>query len=273
MKRSDPHPSLRAVVLDWSGTTVDFGSLAPLLAVMLTFEEAGVPLSREEARGPMGRGKRDHVAALLEQPRVHRAWRERYGVEPDERAVDETYARLDAHLLTSVATRAQMIPGALEAIEELRRRGLKVGSCTGFTRAQLAPVAERARDQGYEPDAVVCADEVAAARPHPDMLVESARRLGIASMASIVKVGDTVADVLEGRRAGAWSIALTRTGSEIGLDEDEWAALSHDERSTRLAEAEGRLREAGAHYVVESLRDAVPLTDVIELRMARGERP
>lgn len=273
MRRLDPHPSLRAVVLDWSGTTVDHGSLAPLLAIVRTFEEAGVPLSREEARGPMGRGKRDHVAALLEHPRVHQAWRERYGVEPGEQAVDETYARLDAHLLASVAARARLIPGVREAIEGLRRRGLMVGSCTGFTRAQLAPVAELARDQGYEPDAVVCSDEVATARPHPDMLVENARRLGVASMASIVKIGDTVADVLEGRRAGAWSIALTRTGNEIGLDEDEWAALPYDAREARLAEAEARLLEAGAHYVVESLLDAVPLTDVIELRMARGEHP
>ena len=42
-----PLPSLRAVVLDWSGTTVDHGSLAPLLAIMRTFAEAGVPLTRE----------------------------------------------------------------------------------------------------------------------------------------------------------------------------------------------------------------------------------
>ena len=268
-----PLPSLRAVVLDWSGTTVDHGSLAPLLAIMRTFAEAGVPLTREEARGPMGRAKRDHVAAPLELPRVQRAWRDRYGVEPDEEAVDTAYARLDAHLVASVAARARPIPGVREAVDAFRARGLAVGSCTGFTRAQLAPVAERARLQGYEPDVSVCSDEVGAARPHPDMLVENARLLGIASMASIIKIGDTVADVLEGRRAGAWSIALTRTGNEIGLDEDEWAALPSEDRSARVAAAERLLREAGAHYVVESLLDTVPLLGGIEARLARGERP
>jgi len=266
-------PSLRAVVLDWSGTTVDHGSLAPLLAVLRTFEEAGVPLTREEARGPMGRAKRDHVAALLAQPRVQRAWRDRHGVEPDERAVDATYARLDAHLLATVAARADLIAGVSEAIDAFRARGLAVGTCTGFTRPQLASVAERAREQGFEPDAVVCSDEVRAGRPHPDMLVENARRLGIASLASIVKIGDTVADVLEGRSAGAWSIGVTRTGNEIGLDEDEWAALPSAARAALLAGAGGRLRDAGAHYVVESLLDAVPVVDAIGVRSARGERP
>jgi phosphonoacetaldehyde hydrolase len=273
MEPPAPLPFLRAVVLDWSGTTVDHGSLAPLLAVLRTFEEVGVALTREEARGPMGRAKRDHVAALLELPRVRRAWHDRYGVEPDEHAVDTTYARLDAHLLASVAERARPITGVLEAISAFRTRGLAVGSCTGFTRSQLAPVAERARVQGFAPDVSVCSDEVAAGRPNPDMLLENARLLGIASLASIVKIGDTVADVLEGRRAGAWSIALTRTGNEIGLDEDEWATLPSGERSARLSEAEGRLREAGAHDVVESLLDAVPLIDAIEARLARGERP
>ena len=61
---------LRAVIFDWAGTVLDYGSRAPVRAVMRTFGDHGVPVTSDEARGPMGMAKRDHIAALLEAPRI-----------------------------------------------------------------------------------------------------------------------------------------------------------------------------------------------------------
>ena len=38
-------PRVRAVIFDWAGTTVDFGSRAPVLAFVRTFAEFGVTLT------------------------------------------------------------------------------------------------------------------------------------------------------------------------------------------------------------------------------------
>lgn len=62
--------ALQAVVFDWAGTTVDFGSRAPILAFMALFADNKVEISIEEARAPMGLERRDHIAPVLKMPRV-----------------------------------------------------------------------------------------------------------------------------------------------------------------------------------------------------------
>ena len=59
---------VKAVIFDWAGTVVDYGSLAPMGAFVETFAEFGVAISIDEARGPMGMAKRPHIAALVSSP-------------------------------------------------------------------------------------------------------------------------------------------------------------------------------------------------------------
>src|SRR3712207_6338466 len=82
---------LKAVVLDWAGTTVDHGSLAPMGAFVEAFGRFGVEVTVEEARGPMGMAKRPHVAAILALPRVAEAWERAHGRAPTGADVDAVY--------------------------------------------------------------------------------------------------------------------------------------------------------------------------------------
>src|SRR5206468_1552925 len=70
---------IRLVILDWAGTTIDFGSRAPLTAFVRTFAQHGVTVTTAEARGPMGLPKRDHLRTMLQMPGVARRWREALG--------------------------------------------------------------------------------------------------------------------------------------------------------------------------------------------------
>jgi phosphonoacetaldehyde hydrolase len=54
---------IQAVVFDWAGTTVDFGSRAPILAFMALFKDNKVEITVEK-RAPMGLEKRDHITAV-----------------------------------------------------------------------------------------------------------------------------------------------------------------------------------------------------------------
>ena len=72
------------IILDWAGTTVDFGSMSPVKVFTAIFEEAGVPVTEDEVRRPMGMLKRDHIAAMLAMPRIRAAWEETYGRTPGE---------------------------------------------------------------------------------------------------------------------------------------------------------------------------------------------
>ena len=82
---------VKAVIFDWAGTVVDYGSLAPMGAFVETFGEFGVEISIDEARGPMGMAKRPHIAALMALPRVAAAWAARHGGPPGERDIDAVY--------------------------------------------------------------------------------------------------------------------------------------------------------------------------------------
>jgi phosphonoacetaldehyde hydrolase len=90
---------------------------------------------------------------------------------------------------------------------------------------------------------------------------------------SVVKVGDTDADIAEGLNAGAWTVGVTRTGNYVGLDSTEMASLPASERSALVRSAGERLRHAGAHFLIGSIGELPPVLDSIEISLALGEKP
>ena len=106
---------LQAVVFDWAGTMIDHGSLAPMGVFVKAFAEFGVEITVDEARGPMGMAKRDHIATLLADPRIAAAWEAAQGAAPDDAAIDrlyEVFVPMNTAVLKDYAT---LIDGAWTA--------------------------------------------------------------------------------------------------------------------------------------------------------------
>jgi phosphonoacetaldehyde hydrolase len=263
---------IRAVIVDWAGTIVDFGSIAPVETFIRVFARNGVEITTAEARAPMGQGKRDHIQSIAAA--VEERWADAHGGRgPTAADIDKMYAEFIPLQIEAVVGHAAAIPGAVEALATLRGRGLKIGSTTGYSREIIAPLEVRARAQGLILDCVVCASDVSEGRPGPAMALEAARRLAVAPMHAVVKIGDTVADIGEGRNAGMWSVGVAATGNEVGLDEEAFGALPREERERRIGLARDRLLEAGAHAVIDSIAEAPALVDALLARLANGERP
>ncbi|MFA7425373.1 MAG: phosphonoacetaldehyde hydrolase [Desulfosarcinaceae bacterium] len=264
---------LQAAVLDWAGTAVDFGCQGPAAVFTDVFEKHGIQVTVTEARQFMGLSKRDHVAAICALPAVVDQWRRRWGQIPGAEEIDRIYADLEPAMIDTVVHHADPIPGVLEAVANFRALGLKIGSCTGYTRSMIEALAPVAREKGYAPDAVVCASDVPAGRPAPFMCYLNAVALRVYPMEAMVKIGDTVADIEEGLNAGMWTIGLTLCGNEIGLSPREIAALPIEELGLREGRVARRFRAAGVHYIAQNLRDCPPLIEAINRRMASGGRP
>jgi phosphonoacetaldehyde hydrolase len=246
-------PRLRAVMLDWAGTTVDHGSIAPVMALQALLERHGIKLASEDARRDMGLLKRDHIQAILTLPTVRTEWLELKRRVPQTDDVDFLFSEFIAMQAPIVALHSQLIDGVAKIASEWQRRGLRIGSTTGYTREMLAPILVRASAGGYRPDASVCPDEVGAGRPAPWMLARNAQLLDVYPPSACVKIGDTVSDIEEGKNAGMWTIGVTRTGNLVGLDAAGWAQLPAAERQQKLRVAESQLRSAGADFVAEDL--------------------
>jgi phosphonoacetaldehyde hydrolase len=264
---------IEALILDWAGTTVDFGSLAPVAALQRVFTENGVPVTAAEVRAHMGVLKKDQIRAICAGERVRAAWSSEHGRPPEETDVERIFTEFlprQAEILVEFST---PIPGVPETVEAWRSAGLRIGSTTGYTRALLDVVMAEAVRHGYAPDASVTPDEVGAGRPKPFMCYRNAILLGAYPLWHCIKIGDTPSDIAEGRNAGMWTVAITATGNEIGLSQAEWEALPPAVQCERERLAAERLTGAGAHFVARSLVDSSAILDDIERRIAAGEKP
>lgn len=121
------------------------------------------------------------------------------------------------------------IPGAAEAIAQMRDAGLKVALTTGF-----APVTRDALIDGLGwhglIDIALSPVDAGRGRPAPDLVLTALLRTGTSAVAAVAVVGDTSSDVQSGRRAGAGFVAgvlsgahdranLERAGADTVLDD------------------------------------------------------
>lgn len=264
---------LKAVILDWAGTTVDFGSLAPVAALQRIFEASGVPVTAAEVRERMGTLKKDQIRSICAGSRVTDAWSEVHGHAPGEDDVERLFAEFLPRQSQILADFSTPIPCVPETIAAWRGGGLRIGSTTGYTRALLDLVLPAAAAQGYSPDASVTPDEVCGGRPKPFMCYRNAILLGVYPLWHCVKIGDTPSDMGEGINAGMWTIGITATGNEVGPSQAEWEALPVEEQVQREREAAGRLTGARAHFTAPSLAACGEILEEIERRLAAGEKP
>ncbi len=264
---------VKAVVFDWAGTVVDFGSRAPMGAFVEVFRRFGVDISIDEARVPMGLPKWDHIQALGRIPRVADAWLAAKGnafSDADVDAIYEVFVPLNAEVVSDYA---DLIPGVIETVAELRARGIRIGSTTGYTREIMERLTPIAASQGFAPDNLVCAGDLAEGRPGALMMYRTFLDLQVWPAWACVKVDDTEPGIAEGLAAGTWTVGVAASGNAMGLSLEELDDLEDDDFLARYQAAERRLHRAGAHFVVESVADLMSVIDDIEGRLLRGERP
>jgi phosphonoacetaldehyde hydrolase len=255
--------STKAVLLDWAGTTVDYGSRAPTQVFVEIFRRRGVEITVEEARGPMGRAKHEHIAMVAALPRVTELWRQQHGAAPtdvDVRAMYDDFLPLQKEILKQGS---DVIPGIPEAISELRQKGIRIGSTTGYTRALMEIVIPIAAAGGYHADVVVCSDEVSAGRPTPWMNVRAAELLSVSSFNQIVVVDDTPVGIEAAKNGGMIAVAVSLTGNALGLSQAEVQQMPETDLQRRLQEIEKDFLLAGADYVIKSVAELPSLLNRI----------
>ena len=264
---------IEAVLLDWAGTTLDFGCMAPAVVFLEVYKRKKEPITIEEARAPMGAHKRVHIQRISELESVRRRWHETHGRLPNDDDVSAMFAEFVPLQLECLSKYSALIPGTLEAIAALRARGIKIGSTTGYLREMTEINLRDAKRQGYVPDATVCAADVPAGRPYPYMCLQNVIKLGVSAVQACVKIDDTVPGIEEGLNAGMWTIGLAVSGNEVGMMLDEWRALPPAEQKIKRDRAYTRMQQCGAHYTVDTIADIMPCIEDIQARIRRAEAP
>ncbi len=264
---------IKAVILDWAGTVLDHGSRAPMGAFVEAFARFGVTISIADARGPMGMAKRDHIRLVGTAPAVAAAWRAKHGRDFDEAAIDAIFDVFEPLNVAAVETHSALIPGVRDALGWCTARGIRIGSTTGYTRPIMERLAPLAAAQGFAPEVMVCAGDLAAGRPAPLQMWHAMAAMGIWPASRVIKLDDTPPGIGEARAAGCWAVGVALTGNIAGLDSGQLAALGPPAREALRRAATDTLLRAGAHMVVDSAAELPAVVACIEARLAAGEGP
>jgi phosphonatase-like hydrolase len=200
--------SIQLVVFDIAGTTVrDNGSVAD--SFITAFRDFGFTMPEAEVKKVMGFRKLDAIALLLGK------------FAPEHQGDSELIDRIHTHFIDKMIEfymgdqTLSPLPHAETVFYALKQQGIKIALNTGFTRSITDTILHRLRWDDRSPliDQVICSDEVALGRPHPDMIKVLMQDLGIVSPEQVVKVGDTEVDVEEGRNAGCGIVVSVTTGA------------------------------------------------------------
>lgn len=261
---------IKAVIFDWAGTTINFGCFAPLHVFIEIFEKRGLSITLEEARGPMGMLKKDHIREILKMPRVAELWENKFLKEASEEDVESLYADFEPSLMSSLKNYTKVIDGVLDVCKYLEEKEIRIGSTTGYTKEMMTVVAAGAKGNGYAPELIITADDTGSGRPAPFMIFENMKRLNVFPPQSVIKVGDTVSDILEGVNAGVWSVGVIKGSSVLGLNEEEYEALTTEQRRQHHKEAKQIFRRAGADYVLHDIKGLPQLISKINQKLVKG---
>jgi phosphonoacetaldehyde hydrolase len=254
--------TIKAIILDWAGTTVDYGCFAPVEAFTRAFTAFGIAPEMEETRAPMGMQKRAHIEKMLDGARLSNLWKDRHGRPRTQSDIDEIYDRFEPALFEVLENYTDPLPGVVETVAKIREMGIAIGSTTGYTQAMMDVVALSAKAKGYAPDCLVCPDETGGiGRPYPYMLWRNLEKLGVLSIGNVLKIGDTSADIHEAKNAGCLSVGVLRGSSMLGLTINELATKSPEETLDLFETAKRKYKESGADFIIE---DFTALPELIE---------
>lgn len=125
------------------------------------------------------------------------------------KSVEEISALYKRLMLESIG-KTRLMPGVAEAIQAVRKKGIKTGLVTNSFQSVVSKALEFHKINGCF-DAVVTADEVERVKPYPDPLIKICEKLGIMPQETIY-VGDTKFDYKAGKAAGCAVVGLNTEG-------------------------------------------------------------
>lgn len=254
-----------AVIFDWAGTTIDYGCFAPVQAFIELFHNYGIDVTMEETRKPMGMLKWDHIKTMLGMPNIYHQWVAKYGRDVTANDIDEMHDQFTAMLMRILDQFTDPKPYVVDTIQTLKKMGIKIGSTTGYTDQMMSIVVPVAKDKGYEPDVWISPNSVNNfGRPYPYMIFRNLEALQVQDIRHVIKIGDTISDIEEGKHAGVISVGILEGSSLMGLTEIEYLALSKQERDNLLTTLDQQYREAGADEVILNMKELPDLIQRLE---------
>jgi len=192
-------------IFDMVGTTIA-ATDDVTVALLGAFAAEGLDLSAGSIGAIRGRRKSEAIVELL---------REVDPASPDPAARAARIERDLRRRLRAHYTKQPVlpIPGAIEAMQWLLGRDVKVALATGLDRDLVRMLFDQLGWEDALFSAVVCGDEVERGRPAPDLIRRSMQLSGVEDPSLVAAIGDTSADLDAAANAGAGCAIAVLSGA------------------------------------------------------------
>ncbi|WP_368654179.1 phosphonoacetaldehyde hydrolase [Ornithinibacillus sp. 4-3] len=255
---------IKAVIFDWAGTIVDFGSMDPVVALKNVFKSFQIDVSYELVRESMGKHKKDHIRDILTSASSASQWESIYHQSWTEEDVEMVYQSFNKELIHVLSTDAEMLDGVLELFQALRERGIKIGSSTGYRKDMLDLIINQITDERLLPDFIVTASEVEKGRPYPDMILKNLELMDIKDKQQVINIGDTSVDILSGLNAGVFSAGVLIGSNQMGLSKEEFQSLNEKEKEEIISNTQKKFEQSGANAIARQIGDVLEIINDLE---------
>jgi phosphonatase-like hydrolase len=191
------------VIFDIAGTLIeDHNEVSD--AFLEALLNNAIEVSDTEIKEWKGSAKREVITHFVAR---------QFGPCRNQALIDRTYSEF-RYLLEQKYSPDHIIPirGAEATLQEVRRKGLKLATTTGFYREVRDTILRNAQWQNTF-DVNICSDDVSHGRPAPDMIYRAMEQTGVSDPKRVITIGDTPLDLQSGSSAGCGLVIGVLTGS------------------------------------------------------------
>lgn len=204
-----PSTPIQAVLFDLDGTLIDSAPDLGAAADKLRTDRGLPSLPAERYRPLAGAGARGMLGVA-------------FGMAPDHPDFAALREEFFVNYEACMTERTRAFNGVPELLSRLAEDGLPWAVVTNKSMRFAGPLTQ-AMPLFASAATVVGGDSTAHAKPHPEPLLEAARRLGVAPC-HCVYVGDDERDIVAGRAAGMWTVAASYGYLGDRADTSAWGA-------------------------------------------------
>ncbi|MCS3530281.1 HAD-IA family hydrolase [Chryseobacterium sp. JUb7] len=196
--------NIELLVLDMAGTTIDEDNVV-YKTVMNSVNDYGYHVTLEKVLSVCaGMEKLEAITSLL---------KEIGGNEEDASAIFENFS--DQLKLSYQNLDVKPIDGVENFLLSMRSKNKKVVLNTGYTGEIAQQLLDRLNwKENVHFDAMITADDVSESRPSPAMIHLAMEKFNITRPESVLKAGDSVIDIEEGKNAGCGLTIAVLSGAQ-----------------------------------------------------------
>lgn len=219
---------IKMVVFDMAGTTVNENNVV-YKTLQRAINEAEFDISLDEVlEAGAGKEKLEAIRSILRLRQVE-----------EEQLAAQIFAKflqlLDDAYRTQDISEQDNATALFRALKEI---DVLVVLNTGYNRETAESLVHKIGwTKGTDYDLLVTASDVSKNRPEPDMILLAMEHFGIRDAESVIKIGDSAVDVMEGKNAGC--------RINIGI--------------TTGAQTYAQLQAAQPEYIIDNLIDLIPI--------------